>query len=49
MNTMIARIWNGRVRARDYDSYTSFMKERAIPDYQETDGLEIDRHFLTLS
>lgn len=35
---MIARIWTGRVRARDYESYTTFMKERAIPDYQETDG-----------
>lgn len=35
---MIARIWHGRVKADDFDSYTTFMKERAIPDYQGTDG-----------
>ncbi|WP_340201108.1 antibiotic biosynthesis monooxygenase [Ascidiimonas sp. W6] len=35
---MIARIWQGTTKAIDYDSYTQFMKERAIPDYQETPG-----------
>ena len=35
---MIARIWHGRTKARDFDSYTAFMKERAIPDYQGTPG-----------
>ena len=35
---MIARIWHGRTSAKDYEPYTSFMKERAIPDYQQTDG-----------
>ena len=35
---MIARIWNGRTRAADYEAYTSFMIERAIPDYEGTEG-----------
>lgn len=35
---MIARIWHGRVRARDFEPYTTFMKSRAIPDYQGTKG-----------
>jgi len=35
---MIARIWNGSVRAKDFEAYTTFMKDRAIPDYQGTDG-----------
>lgn len=35
---MIARIWHGKVNAEDYESYTTFMKDRAIPDYKETDG-----------
>ena len=35
---MIARIWHGRTSAKDYEPYTGFMKERAIPDYQQTDG-----------
>lgn len=56
---MIARIWHGMTRARDYDSYWTFLQERAIPDYRQTPGnrgvrlfrrLEGDRaHFLTLS
>lgn len=37
---MIARIWHGRTRPEDYDAYTAFMKDRAIPDYQSTDGFE---------
>ena len=35
---MIARIWHGRTRAEDYEAYTSFLKERAIPDYRGTEG-----------
>ncbi len=35
---MIARIWHGRTRAEDYEAYTEFLKERAIPDYRETEG-----------
>ena len=35
---MIVRIWNGRTKAEDFEAYTSFMRERAIPDYQATKG-----------
>ncbi|MEO9483932.1 MAG: antibiotic biosynthesis monooxygenase [Ekhidna sp.] len=35
---MIARIWEGRTNAVDYEKYTAFMKERALPDYKETTG-----------
>ncbi|WP_436515623.1 antibiotic biosynthesis monooxygenase [Ekhidna sp. To15] len=35
---MIARIWEGKTKAKDYQQYTMFMKERAIPDYKETVG-----------
>ncbi len=35
---MIARIWHGRTRAEDYEAYTEFLKERAIPDYRSTEG-----------
>ncbi len=35
---MIARIWHGRTRARDFEAYSKFMQERAIPDYQNTEG-----------
>ncbi len=35
---MIARIWHGRTKVEDYEAYTTFMKERAIPDYQNTEG-----------
>ena len=37
-NGTIARIWHGRTRAEDYEAYTEFLKERAIPDYQSTKG-----------
>lgn len=56
---MIARLWHGRTRARDYDAYWAFIHERAIPDYRGTPGnlgvrlfrrLEGEHaHFLTLS
>ena len=35
---MIARIWYGRTKVEDYEAYTEFIIERAIPDYQETEG-----------
>ncbi len=35
---MIARIWHGRTRAEDYEAYTEFLKERAVPDYRHTEG-----------
>ena len=35
---MIARIWHGRTSAEDYEAYTEFLKQRAIPDYQGTKG-----------
>ena len=35
---MIARIWHGKVKAEDFESYTTFMKRQAIPDYQQTKG-----------
>jgi heme-degrading monooxygenase HmoA len=56
---MIARLWHGRTRARDYDAYWAFLWKRAIPDYRSTPGnrgvrlfrrLDGDEaHFLTLS
>jgi heme-degrading monooxygenase HmoA len=56
---MIARLWHGRTRARDYDAYWAFLRDRAIPDYRQTPGnqgvrlfrrLDGDQaHFLTLS
>ena len=42
---MIARIWHGRTKADHYEAYTNFMRERAIPDYQSTDGF-VDLSFL---
>ncbi len=35
---MIARIWHGRTSAKYYQAYTTFLKERAIPDYSNTEG-----------
>lgn len=35
---MIARVWHGRTRIKDYEAYSEFMKDKAIPDYQKTDG-----------
>ncbi len=36
--SMIARIWHGRTKIEDYEAYTEFMKVKAIPDYQKTNG-----------
>jgi heme-degrading monooxygenase HmoA len=35
---MIARIWHGITKVEDYKEYTHFMKLKAIPDYQKTEG-----------
>ena len=35
---MIARIWHGRTQVEDYEAYTEFMKDKAIPDYRKTNG-----------
>jgi len=35
---MIARIWHGQTKIEDYEAYTEFLKNRAIPDYQKTKG-----------
>ena len=35
---MIARIWHGRTKIENFEEYTEFMKSRAIPDYQNTEG-----------
>ena len=35
---MIARIWHGTTRKEDLEDYTTFMKVKAIPDYEKTTG-----------
>lgn len=35
---MIARIWHGKTKIEHYEEYTDFMKNRAIPDYEKTEG-----------
>jgi len=35
---MIARIWRGRTRSQDAETYAAFLKARAIPDYRNTEG-----------
>ncbi|WP_025209404.1 hypothetical protein [Hippea sp. KM1] len=35
---MIARIWHGRTRVDDFERYSDFLIERAIPDYKNTEG-----------
>ena len=35
---MIARIWHGRTPIEKADAYTSFLNERAIPDYRSIPG-----------
>lgn len=37
---MIARIWHGKTSTENYDSYTEFLKQVAIPDYQKTQGFK---------
>ena len=35
---MIARIWHGKTHSEHYEAYTSFLRQTAIPDYEETPG-----------
>ena len=37
---MIARIWHGKTKVTDYQTYTDFLKQVAIPDYEKTAGFE---------
>jgi heme-degrading monooxygenase HmoA len=37
---MIARIWHGKTSAANFDAYTAFLKQVAIPDYQKTEGFK---------
>jgi heme-degrading monooxygenase HmoA len=37
---MIARIWHGKTSIEKYDTYTEFLKQVAIPDYQKTEGFK---------
>lgn len=37
---MIARIWHGRTKKQDYEAYTAFLKNVAIPDYRRTSGFK---------
>ena len=37
---MIARIWHGKTHIRNYELYTEFLKEVAIPDYKKTPGFK---------
>ncbi|HUM46366.1 MAG TPA: hypothetical protein PLD84_05535 [Chitinophagales bacterium] len=36
---MIARIWHGKTEQSDFERYSDFLKEVAIPDYKKTAGL----------
>lgn len=36
---MIARIWSGKTKVEHAEEYTEFMRNRAVRDYQKTDGL----------
>jgi heme-degrading monooxygenase HmoA len=42
---MIARIWHGETKSKDYEEYTELMKSLAIPDYRNTKGF-VDLTFL---
>jgi heme-degrading monooxygenase HmoA len=35
---MIARIWNGKTDIIHFETYSSFLKHVAIPDYEKTPG-----------
>ncbi|WP_431243401.1 antibiotic biosynthesis monooxygenase family protein [Flavobacterium sp. P21] len=35
---MIARIWHGKTKMEDYETYTKFLIDTAIPDYEKTPG-----------
>jgi heme-degrading monooxygenase HmoA len=35
---MIARIWNGKTDMVHYETYSAFLEQVAIPDYEKTTG-----------
>ena len=35
---MIARIWHGKTKVEDYDTYADFIIKTAIPNYSKTKG-----------
>lgn len=37
---MIARIWHGVTKVEHLEEYSDFLKSRAIPDYQSTQGFK---------
>lgn len=37
---MIGRIWHGKTNKSDFESYSNFLKEIAIPDYKKTEGFK---------
>jgi len=37
---MIARIWHGKTKSSDLETYTDLMKKLAIPDYSKTPGFK---------
>ena len=37
---MIARIWHGKTSVENFDAYTAFLKQVAIPDYTKTAGFK---------
>ncbi len=37
---MIARIWHGKTSAPNFEAYTEFLKQVAIPDYKKTIGFK---------
>jgi heme-degrading monooxygenase HmoA len=37
---MIARIWHGKTNKSDFEHYSNFLKETAIPDYKKTTGFK---------
>ena len=37
---MIARIWHGKTSLENYQTYTDFLKRKAIPDYEGTPGFQ---------
>jgi heme-degrading monooxygenase HmoA len=37
---MVARNWHGKTNMSNYASYTEFLKQKAVPDYQKTRGFK---------
>jgi len=35
---MIARIWHGKTSLDNFEAYTQFLIDRAVPDYKQTKG-----------